>query len=87
MGKTYKSRLVFEFAAMATMSLRYEDKEHMIVFDHLSVPSNVPKGEGTLARYAGPDGTYDALQFKKGRWILLNDIDIGTDWKPKKTSR
>ena len=83
MGKAYVSRVIFEFTASATMSLRYEDKENKIVFDHLSVPANSPPAEGNMSRFAGPDGTYDALEFKKGRWILLKDIDIGTRVKPK----
>jgi hypothetical protein len=83
-GKTYKNRVLFEYTASATMSLRYEEKKKMIVFDHLSVPSNVTTGEGNMAQFTGPDGTYDAYEFKKGRWNLLKDIDIGTDWKPKK---
>jgi len=84
MGKTYQQRVIFEYTASASMALRFEEKENLIVFDHLSVPSNIPGGEGNMAQFMGPDGTYDALEFKKGRWNLLKDIDIGTNWKPKK---
>ena len=83
-GKTYQQRVIFEYTAAASMALRYEEKENLIVFDHLSVPSNIPSGEGNMAQFMGPDGTYDALEFKKGRWNLLRDIEIGTNWKPKK---
>jgi hypothetical protein len=83
-GKTYQQRVIFEYTAAASMALRYEEKENLIVFDHLSVPSNIPSGEGNMAQFLGPDGTYDALEFKKGRWNLLKDIEIGTNWKPKK---
>ena len=84
MGKTYQQRVIFEYIATASMALRYEEKENLIVFDHLSVPSNIASGEGNMAQFMGPDGTYDALEFKKGRWNLLKDIEIGTNWKPKK---
>jgi hypothetical protein len=86
MGKTYQHRIIFEFTASASMSLRYEEKKDMIVYDHLSAPSNAPGGEGMAMQQLGPDGSYDALQFKGGRWNLLKDIDIGTDWKPKKAA-
>ena len=79
-GKTYRSRMVFEFTAAASMSLRYEPKKKMIVFDHLATP----KGESLSPASRGPDGSYDALRYKGGRWLLVEDIDIGTNWKPKK---
>jgi hypothetical protein len=80
MGKTYRSRVLFEFTAAASMSLRYEPSKKMIVFDHLSAP----KGESLSPASRGPDGSYDALRYKSGRWLLVEDIDIGTTWKPKK---
>ncbi len=75
----YKSRLVFEYASQAVMSLRYEESKKMIVFDHLSSS----KKSEIVNPTAGPDGSYDALKFSGGKWTLLKDIDIRTNWKPK----
>ena len=78
----YRNRLIFEFPSQAVMSLRYEESKKLIVFDHLSTASK--KKDENINSIAGPDGTYDALKFKGGKWILLKDIDIRTDWNPKK---
>ncbi len=77
----YRNRLIYEFASQAVMSLRYEESKKMIVFDHLSSPSK--KKDETVNIVLGPDGSYDALKLSGGKWVLLRDIDIRTDWKPK----
>ena len=69
--KVYKSRVIFEYNSQAVMSLRYEEKKKMIIFDHLS------SGKGIqMASISGPDGTYDSFLFKNGRWELLEDVDV-----------
>jgi hypothetical protein len=65
--KGYVNRLVFEYAAEAVMSLRYEPSRKMIVFDHLSDTGN---------NTAGPDGKYDAYKLVKGRWEFIKDVDV-----------
>ena len=72
LNRTNTGRLVFEYADRATMLLRYNKKQDMIVMDHL-VPSE-PKFNG-LFQYYGPDFSFDALIFKGGKWILQSDID------------
>lgn len=72
LNRTLTGRLVFEYADRATMLLRYNEKQDMIVMDHLS--PNDPKFTGIYAYY-GPDFSYDALVFRGGKWILLQDID------------
>ena len=69
-----KHRVIFEYTAQAVMSLRYNEKKKMIVFDHLS-PSNLSL-KGKFESY-GPDMSYDAFKFKKGKWIFLKNIEIG----------
>jgi hypothetical protein len=66
--KVYRSRRVFTFNAMASMALRYEQGKRWIVFDHLSGSANDPM--------AGPDGRYDAYRFKRGRWNLMQNVDV-----------
>jgi hypothetical protein len=72
-GKNTQSRIIFEYAARAQMSLRWNDKMNMIVFDHLS-PSR-PSYTGNF-QYYGPDMSFDALKFENGFWEWLQDVDI-----------
>ena len=81
MGKVVKKRVIFEYGSQAMMSVRYDEDNKMIVFDHLS-PQN-PSLEGQY-HYYGPDGSYDALKYKKGKWILLKDFDARNKGKSNK---
>ena len=65
-------RVVFEYSAEVSMSLKYEEERNRIVFDHLSAPQGIRNAPpGTLA----PDLSYDAYKRKKGKWKLLENID------------
>lgn len=66
-------RVVFEYAKQARMSLQYKEKEKQIVFDHLA-PSK-PNYQNQF-EYYGPDFSYDALQYRKGKWELIENIDV-----------
>ncbi len=66
-------RIIFEYSARASMSLRYNKEMDLIVYDHLS-PSR-PSYEGKFQFY-GPDFSYDALKFEDGFWKVVKDIDI-----------
>jgi hypothetical protein len=68
------NRVIFEYTSQAVMSLRYNEKKKMIVFDHLS-PSN-PDLKGKF-EYYGPDMSYDALKYKSGKWFFIKNIEIG----------
>jgi hypothetical protein len=67
-------RLMFEYSSEVTMSLRYQEKDHRIVYSHLA-----SRQEGSLLdnqyQYYGPDGSFDALQLKKDKWVTVEDID------------
>lgn len=65
-------RVIFEYSAEISMSLRYNEKKDLIIFDHL-VPKS-PELKGQYQFYA-PDLSYDALRFRKGRWQLKENID------------
>ena len=73
-GKT-KTRLVLEYNAQATISLKYNESKKMIVMDHLSSSDPRPEAKGMYQLY-GPDLSYDGLKFEKGLWILQRDIDV-----------
>jgi len=77
--KVYKSRIIFEYNAQTTMSLKYEEGQKMIVFDHLSAAD--AERNSSLS---GPDGTYDGFRFKGDHWLYMKDIDMRTKWEPKK---
>jgi hypothetical protein len=64
LDKGFKKRMVFEYSAEYTMTLRYEKDNKTIVFEHLDCED--PKFKGNY-EYYGPDGSYDALIIKKGK--------------------
>ena len=71
MDKKTVNRIIFEFNKSASMSLRYEEDNNSIIYDHLE-PSH-PQLVGQYQFY-GPDFSYDSLKFKKGSWNLVKDI-------------
>ncbi len=74
-GGKAKARLVFDYNAQVSMSLKYNEKEKMIVMDHLSSSDPRPEAKGMYALY-GPDFSYDGLKFSKGQWVLIKDLDV-----------
>lgn len=74
-GGRSRTRLVFEYSAQLSMSLRYNEAMKMIVMDHLSSSDPRPEAKGMYQLY-GPDLSYDGLKFSKGQWILVKDIDV-----------
>lgn len=77
--KETKSRIVFQYSSQAVMSLRYEAGDKVIVNDHLSPSSDNLKGQ---YEFYGPDFTYDALKFKRGKWLLTELYQAGNDKDP-----
>jgi len=75
--KKITKRIIFEYNKQAQMVLKYSELDKLIIFDHLS-PSN-PKYEGKY-RYYGPDFSNDALQFNKGTWLYIPNIDIKNEY-------
>jgi len=78
--KTYK-RMIFEYSASVSMSLKYEKqyllhgkkKTEMIVFDRVSpLNSNL---SGQYQFYFPETNVFDAFVFKNGKWILEKEID------------
>ncbi|MBL7910031.1 MAG: hypothetical protein JNJ41_03105 [Bacteroidia bacterium] len=67
-------RLMFEWSSEVTMSVKYDNKRNQIVYSHLA-----PKQQGSLLegqfQYYGPDGTFDALELRKDKWVTIEDID------------
>jgi len=67
-----KYRIVLEYSATATVSLRF-DTANSIVFDHL-VPFS--PSAGTNRQYYGPEYTYDAYVFDGYVWKLKINVDV-----------
>lgn len=64
-------RIIFEFSEQVTMSLKYYPDIKQIIFDHLSPSESQLIGQ---FQFYGPDFSYDAYQFEKGKWILIKDV-------------
>jgi len=71
-GKLTLPRVVFEFAATAVMSLRFNTNTS-IIFDHLSPRSPELKDN---RQFYGPDFSYDSYNLENGLWRLKSNIDI-----------
>ncbi|MCC7231809.1 MAG: hypothetical protein IT242_02600 [Bacteroidia bacterium] len=72
-GSVYKSRLIYSFNSMATMTIHYDPSRKRMLLDHLSQVSG--SNEDPKASASGPDGSYDQLRLRKGKWYLSRDID------------
>jgi hypothetical protein len=71
--KRMQCRILFEYSAKVQMSLMWNEKMNMIVFDHLSPLKSSYTGN---YQYYGPDFSYDGLMFEKGVWETVQDIDV-----------
>lgn len=59
------SRLVYEFNNQASMGLRYDEKQKLLLIENI-VPDK-PANAGNFEFYY-PDGSFDALSWKNGKW-------------------
>ncbi len=75
-----QKRIIFEFSSQVVMSLIYDKRYKAIVFDHLAPIHSNYKGK---YEFYGPDFTYDSYKFKKGRWILNQNIKVKNPKKKK----
>lgn len=70
-GTHRNGTLAFEYAGDGSMMLKQDKKGKRIIFDHLA-PKN-PKYKGYFMFY-GPDGSYDALVLKGGKWLYQENV-------------
>jgi len=71
MGDVTKRRVYFEHSEKSVMSLRWDEDQKRIMFDHLS--PETPTMEGFYEYYV-PDMSYDAFEFNGTKWILVEDV-------------
>lgn len=79
-------RIMFEYSQEVTMSLRYNTKRNMIIFNHL-VPRERNGVLENQFQFYGPDAQFDALQLHRGKWELQEDVEANSDIAPMKNSR
>lgn len=75
----FAKRLMFEYSSEISMSMKYHPDRGQIVYNHLAPKDPDAALEGQYQFY-GPDGSFDALSKKKGKWVYESDIDVR---KPK----
>ncbi len=74
----FAKRVMFEYASEVSMSLKYNTGRKQIIFSHLAPNTPDPNLVGQY-QYYGPDGSFDALSMKKGKWAYEPAIDIRKD--------
>jgi len=72
-------RIKFEYNAMATVTINYDEDLQQIVFDHISPEDG--ESYGLYPTYI-PDGTYEALKFENGKWKYIEKVFHLTYDKP-----
>ncbi|MCE3279564.1 MAG: hypothetical protein K0S44_1755 [Bacteroidetes bacterium] len=75
-GKKYPKRVIFEYSATCSMSLKYSSKKDSIVFAHLAPIK--PTLEGQYQYYCS-DMSFDGFGFKKGKWNYGKDLNAVND--------
>ncbi|HQQ94863.1 MAG TPA: hypothetical protein PLQ93_09930 [Bacteroidia bacterium] len=79
-------RLMFEYSSDVVMSLKFNKKLGQIVYSHLASNREGSLLEGQV-QYYGPDGSFDALELRRGRWNLVEDIDARNEKSPNDNAR
>ncbi|MFT6324256.1 MAG: hypothetical protein ACJAWO_001818 [Halieaceae bacterium] len=67
-----KRRVVFEYSKEAYLMLRYNKDSKQIIFNRLA--PTIKELEGLYSFYQ-PTMAFDAYQYKKGEWILLENVN------------
>ena len=80
-NKENQKRVIIEYNENTSVSVKYHKKDNRIVFDHL-VPMR--KDLYGLEEYYVPDGTFDAFEYRNGRWFLEKDVDVRNTTKAPK---
>lgn len=70
--KSSYKRLIFQYSAKVFMSLDYDSKSKMILFDHLGPPDPSLTGQ---YQFYGPGFQVDALALKNNRWEYIANVD------------
>lgn len=73
-GPPYKDqyRFFLQYSKEVVVSLKYNEDENRITFDHL-----IPKSKGLegIYEFYVPDMSFDAFEFRKDRWYFIQNVD------------
>lgn len=83
-GEEKRYRIIIEYNAKTSISLRYDKKNRQIIFDHLVPFKKELKG---LHEYYVPDGTFDSYKYDKIKWELQKNIDVRNNIKIKSNKK
>jgi hypothetical protein len=67
-----KRRVLLRYNPSVGVSLKYDEAERRIIFDHL-VPENT--FQNNQFQFYAPDLSYDSYRLQKGKWVLKEAID------------
>jgi len=74
-----RKRFIVEYNKEASVSLNYDPDMKMVMYDHLIPPND--KAEGIYSMYV-PDGSYEAFEMKKGKWVHVENVWTSTQTTP-----
>ena len=74
-----RKRFIIEYKKEAAVSLNYDPGMKMIMYDHLIPPND--KATGVYSMYV-PDGSYEAFEMKKGKWVHVENVWTSTQETP-----
>ncbi len=72
----WHNRIVFEYSARVSMTLRYNEELEMIIYDNLEPRESRYRGNH---EFYGPDMTFSGLRLRFGRWDEVKNIDVDPD--------
>ncbi len=82
--KKSQKRVILEYDSKTSISVKYHEKRKQIVFNNL-IP--IRKDLQGLYEYYIPDGTFNAYNYKSGKWWLQQDVDIRNTQKTPKIKK
>jgi len=65
-------RMIFEYSAQVSMSLRYDESKNLLIFDHLAPIDDGLQGQH---QYYGPSFDIDGLAWKNGTWNFVPNVE------------
>jgi len=64
------SRFILEYKKNASPRLTFDEDRDMIIYEHLISETGEPKKKYTYI----PDGDYEGLQWRNGKWVHINKV-------------
>ena len=77
--KKYRARYIMEYKKSASPRLTYDPDQDMIIYEHLISESGEPQKKYTYI----PDGDYEGLAWRDGKWIHIQKVFTQKPWKAR----